>query len=128
MAADLPENYDGHPAFQFILDVPTDWENTIVLNGEIGKYITTARKDINSQDWYLGSITNEEERILDIKLTFLSPKIKYNATIYKDPINGGWEENPEEILIENIELQKNDEYQLRLSSGGGQAIRFTPMN
>ena len=44
MAADLPKHYEGHPAFQFILDVPTDWENTITLNGEIGKYITVARK------------------------------------------------------------------------------------
>jgi len=128
MAADLPENYEGHPAFQFILDVPTDWENTITLNGGIGEYITVIRKDISSQDWYLGSITNQEARTLDISLSFLDSNKKYKATIYKDPENGGWESKPEEIIIENITVEKNDNYKLNLPSGGGQAIRFSPIN
>ena len=68
MFADLPENYVHKPAFQFLLDVPVNWEDTKVLNGEIGKYITTVRKDIDSDDWYLGSITNEESRELNIDL------------------------------------------------------------
>ena len=62
MAADLPAHYEGHPGFQFILDVPTDWSTTKVLNGEIGEFITTARKDRFSSDWFLGSITNEQGR------------------------------------------------------------------
>ena len=127
MAADLPENYEGHPAFQFILDVPTDWEKTIVLNGEIGQYITTVRKDVNSEDWYLGSITNESNRELSINLSFLTPGIQYKATVYKDPTNGGWQANPEEVVIESIVVEKNDVYKLSLMPGGGQAIRFTPM-
>ena len=126
MAADLPENYTGHPAFQFILDVPTDWEQTIVLNGEIGQYITTVRKDNHSDDWYLGSITNENGRDLIINLSFLDPGIKYNATIYKDPDNGGWKSNPEEVIIENIIIEKDSDYRLTLAPGGGQAIRFSP--
>ena len=126
MAADLPENYTGHPAFQFILDVPTDWEQTIVLNGEIGQYITTVRKDNHSDDWYLGSITNENGRDLIINLSFLDPGIKYNATIYKDPDNGGWKSNPEEVIIDNIIIEKDSDYRLTLASGGGQAIRFSP--
>jgi len=128
MAADLPENYEGHPAFQFILDVPTDWEETKVLNAEIGKYITTVRKDINSQDWYLGSITNEDSRVLDVPLSFLEENKKYKATIYKDPDDGGWETNPEAIIIESTVLTKDDIYQLNLVKGGGQAIRFSPLN
>ena len=125
MAADLPENYEGHPAFQFILDVPTDWEKTIVLNGEIGKYITTVRKDVNSDDWFLGSITNEEARTVDINLTFLDENKEYNATIYKDPENGGWLNQPEEVEIQNISLTNKDSYRITLPEGGGQAIRFT---
>ena len=125
MAADLPENYEGHPAFQFILDVPTDWEKTIVLNGEIGKYITTVRKDVNSDDWFLGSITNEEGRTVDINLTFLDESKEYNATIYKDPENGGWLNQPEEVEIQNISLTNKDSYRITLPEGGGQAIRFT---
>ena len=127
MAADLPENYQDHPAFQFILDVPVDWEETIVLNGEIGKYITTARKDINSDDWYLGSITNEDKRELSIDLSFLDFGTDYNAVIYKDPAEGGWELKPEEVIIENTVLRKDDNYRIVLPSGGGQAIKFSPI-
>ena len=127
MAADLPKNYEGHPAFQFIKDVPTNWEKTIVLNGEIGEYITTVRKDINSQDWYLGSITNEKSRELNINLSFLEPGIKYNAVIYKDPTDGGWESMSEDIDIVSSILEKDSNYQLILAAGGGQAIRFSPL-
>ena len=60
MAADLPENYAKYPKpFQFIEDVPVDWSDTRVLNGEVGDYVTIARKDRNSDDWYLGAITDE---------------------------------------------------------------------
>ena len=125
MAADLPENYEGHPAFQFILDVPTDWEETIVLNGEIGKYITTVRKDINSDDWFLGSITNEKSRVLNINLSFLEEGKEYNATIYKDMKNGGWLKSPEKVEIETILFTNKDSHEIVLPEGGGQAIRFT---
>ena len=127
MAADLPENYVDHPAFQFILDVPTDWEQTVVLNGEIGQYITTVRKDNHSDDWYLGSLTNEKGRNLNLNLSFLDSGVRYQATIYKDPTNGGWQSNPEEVVIETIVVEKNDVYKLSLMPGGGQAIRFSPM-
>jgi alpha-glucosidase len=125
MAADLPSNYEGHPAFQFILDVPTDWEETIVLNGEIGKYITTVRKDINSDDWFLGSITNEDSRVLNINLSFLEDGEEYNGTIYKDVQNGGWLNSPEEIEIETLLFTNKDSHEIVLPEGGGQAIRFT---
>ena len=129
MAADLPQNYEGHPAFQFILDVPVDWEDTHILNGEIGEYITTVRKDINSDDWYLGSITNEDARELEIKLSFLDPYKTYNAVIYKDPLDGGWESKPEEIIIEKLNsISYNQYYKIKLPKGGGQAIRFSPVN
>jgi alpha-glucosidase len=127
MAADLPENYINHPAFQFILDVPTNWDKTIVLNGEIGKYITTVRKDNDSQDWYLGSITNQDARVLEISLSFLNPSKKYNATIYKDPDDGGWELKPEDVVINNKIVESKDNYKISLPAGGGHAIRFAPI-
>ena len=117
MAADLPSNYEGHPAFQFILDVPTDWEETIVLNGEIGKYITTVRKDINSDDWFLGSITNEDSRVLNINLSFLEDGEEYNGTIYKDVLNGGWLNSPEEIEIETLLFTNKDSHEIVLPEG-----------
>ena len=127
MAADLPQNYEGHPAFQFILDVPTDWDKSIAINGEIGEYITMARKDVNSDDWYLGSITNEKGRSITVSFSFLEPNKSYNATIYKDPNGGGWLKNPEEVVIENMVVDYTTLYKMNLPEGGGQAIKFTPV-
>ena len=126
MAADLPENYEGHPAFNFILDVPTDWKQTKVLNGEIGKYITTVRQDRDSEDWYLGSITNEDSRILTIEMSFLDKEKEYEATVYKDPEDGGWITKPEEVLINSMVFKNGDKYDIVLPPGGGQAIKFSP--
>ena len=126
MAADLPENYEGHPAFNFILDVPTDWKQTKVLNGEIGKYITTVRQDRESEDWYLGSITNEDSRTLTIEMSFLDEEKEYEATIYKDPEDGGWKTKPEEVLINSMVFKNGDKYDIVLPPGGGQAIKFSP--
>ena len=68
MAADLPENYMGHPTFRFIEDVPTDWAKSITVDGEVGEYIISARQDKHSSDWYLGAITNESARNLTVSL------------------------------------------------------------
>ena len=128
MAADLPENYEGHPAFQFIKEVPTDWETSICINGEIGEYITMVRKDINSNDWYLGSITNETNRVLSVNLSFLDSDKQYNATVYKDPETGGWMKRPEEVVIQSQLVDSGSDLRIVIPSGGGQAIRFSPVN
>ena len=127
MAADLPENYEGHPAFQFIKDVPVDWETSICLNGKIGQYITMVRKDIDSDDWYLGSITNEETRELTVSLSFLDTGVQYNATVYRDPEAGGWKKKPEEIIIEYQSVNSQSNLNILLPPGGGQAIKFSPI-
>ena len=124
MAADLPAHYEGHPGFQFILDVPTDWSTTKVLNGEIGEFITTARKDRFSSDWFLGSITNEQRRKVNISLSFLDKEHNYKAIVYKDPDDGGWLENPEEVVIVEKYVTYKDEIEIDLLPGGGQAIHF----
>jgi alpha-glucosidase len=124
MAADLPQNYEGNPALKFIEDVSTDWETTKVLLSEIGKYVTIVRKDRNSTDWYLGSITNEDARTLDIKLDFLVPGKNYKAEIYQDGKNADVNSNPLPVEIITKDVKASQTLQLKLAAGGGTAIRF----
>lgn len=125
MAADLPENYEKHlDAFQFIKDVAVDWAETRVLNGEVGDYVTFARKDRNSDDWYLGSITDEFGRHMSVPLSFLDPARRYEAQIYRDGQNAHWQDNPFDIIIEKKVVRSSDTLDLRLAAGGGTAIRF----
>jgi len=126
MAADLPDNYEGHPAFQFIVDVPVDWQDTKVLHAEIGEYVTIARQDRNSQDWYVGSITDENGRTLETPLTFLEAGKKYVAEIYADGADADWESNPSSIDIYEALVDSDTVLTLRLAPGGGQAIRIRP--
>jgi alpha-glucosidase len=127
MAADLPENYRKYPApFQFIKDVPTDWAETLVPNGEVGDYVTLARKDRNSDDWYLGSVTDENARTLEVKLDFLDADRPYRAQIYRDGANADWQAHPFSIAIERRTVRRGDTLQLKLAPGGGAAIRLVP--
>ena len=124
MMADLPENYEGKPALQFLKDVPTDWEDTKVLEGKIGEYITTARKDRNSADWYLGTITNEKARDVNVALSFLDPAATYEAQIYADAEGTDETHNPAEIAISKKTVKASDVLKLHLGGAGGTAIRF----
>jgi hypothetical protein len=124
MAADLLENYEGNDAFQFISDVPVNWEFTKVLNGEIGDFVTIVRKDRNSNNWFLGSITDENPRELNINLDFLDKGKNYTAVIYKDADNAHWNDNPTEYKIEKLNVTSEDKINLKLAAGGGTAISF----
>ena len=126
MASDLPESYSGKPAFQFIKDVPCDWEESLVLNGEIGKFVTFARKDRNAHAWYVGSITNEDERVLQLPLSFLDRGKKYVAQIYADGADADWKTNPYSVDINANEVDAATVLTLRLAKGGGVAIRIIP--
>ena len=126
MAADLPENYLGHPAFQFIKDVGVDWDTSIVLNGEIGDFITVVRKEKNTEKWFLGSITDENEREIIIALNFLDQDKKYTATIYSDAADSHWDKNPTAYIIESKLVVNSDKLILKLAPGGGTAISFIP--
>jgi alpha-glucosidase len=80
MAADLPENYAKRPdAFQFIRDVPTDWEISRTLQGEIGDYVVIARQQRGGADWYLGATTDENARDLTVPLDFLARGKRFEA-------------------------------------------------
>lgn len=128
MAADLPEHYAKHmDAFQFIKDVPADWAQTRVLNGEVGDYVTMARQDRNSEDWYLGAMTDEHGRVLRVPLSFLEPGRRYQAQIYRDGDAAHWKDAPSGFSRETRTVTSADSLTLRLAAGGGQAIRFVPM-
>jgi len=128
MAADLLVNYEANPApFQFIKDVAVDWDDTRVLNGDIGDFVTIARKDRNSDEWFLGSITDENPRVLTASLGFLDPGRRYRAEIYADGPGANYTTRREVIDISTREVTSADTLTLRLAPGGGQAIRFVPL-
>ena len=127
MAADAIENYEGQPALSFIESCPTTWSRTIVPNGEIGKYITIARKERGGDSWFIGSITNEEARHLDVPLDFLDEGATYRAVVYEDGPEADYERNPYEMTIRQITVTKNDTLHLRLARSGGAAIRIQKM-
>ena len=125
MAADLLENYEKNPApFQFIKDVPVDWDDTRVLNGEVGDYVTIARKERGGDNWYLGALTDEDGRTLSVPLTFLDEGRRYTAQIYRDGDKAHWKTAPQDIVIEERSVARGDTLTLKLAPGGGQAIRF----
>jgi len=129
MAADLPENYEKHlDAFQFIKDVPADWQQSIYLEAEPGDYLTVARKDKYSESWFLGTITDENPRTTEIKLDFLSPNKKYKATIYKDGKNAHWQTNPKSYEITTQTVTGKSKLKLNLAASGGAAVSFEPVD
>jgi alpha-glucosidase len=127
MAADLPENYEGQPAFQFIRDVAVDWDTTRVLEGRIGDYVAVARRERGGQTWFVGAITDEEGRTLNIPLSFLAPGQRYVAEIYADGPGAHWLDNPLPVTISRRRVTSATRLQLVLAPGGGQAIRIRPI-
>jgi alpha-glucosidase len=126
MAADLPENYERQPAFQFIRDVAVDWDTTRVIEGSIGDYVVVARRERGGQTWFLGAITDEEGRTFDVPLSFLTPGRRYLAEIYADGPNANWLENPLPVTISRRPVTSATRLRLVLAPGGGQAIRIRP--
>jgi alpha-glucosidase len=129
MAADLPANYEGQevrPSFQFITDVPVDWERTRVLDGRIGDYVVVARQQRGAADWYVGAITDEEARSLEVRLSFLDAGRPYVAQIYADADSAHWLHNPRPVRISERAVDAGTTLTVALAPGGGQAIRIRP--
>ena len=125
MAADLPENYEAEPAFQFIRDVPVDWQDTKVLEAEIGDYVVVARQERGGEEWFLGAITDEEGRTFEVPLDFL-PDGAWVAEIYADGPDAHWLTDPFPVAISEWPVARGDTLTVELAPGGGQAIRFRP--
>ena len=125
MAADLPAHYEKNlEAFQFIKDVATDWSESKVLNAKIGDYFTIARREKGTDNWYLGSITDENPRNFNISLNFLAEGKQYEATIYADGKDADWKTNPYPVEVIKKKVTSNDTLAIVLAAGGGQAIQF----
>ncbi|WP_375418626.1 glycoside hydrolase family 97 protein [uncultured Hymenobacter sp.] len=128
MAADLPEAYEQRPdAFQFIKDVPVDWDDTRILLAEPGDYLTTARQAKGKAEWYLGSITDEQARTQTVRLDFLPPGRRYEATIYADGPGASWDQNPMAYQIRKLKVTSKSSLTLKLAPGGGAAVSFKPV-
>jgi len=122
MAADLIKYYKNNPAFQFIRDVPVNWEQTKVLNGEVGDFVTIARQERGTNNWFVGAITDENGRNMEIKLDFLPAGKKYQAIIYADGKDAHWDKNPTSYQIKKQTVDNLSVMDLTLAPGGGAAI------
>jgi alpha-glucosidase len=126
MAADLPENYEKKPAFQFIRDVAVDWDTTRVIDGQIGDYVIVARKQRGGPEWFVGAITDEQARAFDVPLSFLPKGANFVAEIYADGPNANWLTNPLAVAISKRPVTSATRLHIALAPGGGQAIRIRP--
>ena len=123
MAADLPENYNRFlDAFQFIKDVPVEWSTSKYLEAEPGYYITIARKDKNSNNWFVGNSNGYNARTSTITLDFLERGKKYEAIIYADAADADYKTNPQAYKISKQKVTNKTKLQLRTAAGGGYAI------
>lgn len=129
MAADAIENYEGQPAFTFIEQCPTTWNRTLVPHSKIGQYVTVARKERGGNGrWFIGSITDEHKRSLQLPLDFLDASRQYRALIYEDATDADYEHNPYAITFRQIAVSSTDTITLQLARSGGCAIIFEPIN
>lgn len=123
MAADIPENYERFmDVFQFIKDVPVDWQKTEYLEAEPGEYVTIARKDKHSNDWYVGCSAGYNGHESKLTLDFLDPDKKYEATIYADAKGTAWNNNPQAYTITKKKVTAKTKLNLKAGIGGGYAI------
>ena len=106
MMADVPENYGGHPGLEFLERVPTTWDDTKVLNGQMGGLITVARR--SGRDWFVGSMTDEQPETLSVPLRFLEPRTPYVASIYGDAPTTDLETNPNQIEVTRLIIGSGD--------------------
>ncbi len=123
MAADIIDNYaEKMDAFQFIKDVAVDWDKTIYLSAEPGDFVSIARKAKNTNNWFVGCITDENARKQTIDCRFLEKGKTYTATIYADGADASWDNKPESYKISRKKITSKSKIPVQLASGGGCAI------
>ena len=125
MAADLPEHYEQFmDAFQFIKDVDVDWLQSEYLLAEPGEYVVVARQGKKNGQWFVGGVTDEQRRTVQVPLSFLDPGRTYEATIYADAEDADYKTNPQAYLIWTQTVTSDDILDLTMAPGGGFAISF----
>lgn len=123
MAADLPENYERFSdAFSFIKEVPVEWERSIYLEAEPMEYVTVARQEKGTKNWYVGSTAGDSPHSTTLKLSFLPKNVKYVATIYADAPNANYLTNPQAYKISIRSVTSRSKLKLKAVVGGGWAI------
>ena len=128
MAADFPENYERFmDAFQFIKDVACDWDRSLYLEAEPMEYIVAARKAKDSDQWFIGGVTGMEPHASAVKLDFLDPNRKYEATIYKDAKDANYLTNPQAYVISRKTVTNKTVLKLNAVPGGGFAVSLKPL-
>ena len=127
MAADLPENYERFlDAFQFIVDVPVEWDTVYYLEAEPYEYVTIARKQKDKNAWFIGSTNGYDARTALIDLSFLPAGQKYTATIYADAKDAHYRNNPQAYTITTKTVTSKTKLRIFTASGGGCAIKIEP--
>ena len=128
MAADFPENYERFmDAFQFIKDVACDWDRSLYLEAEPMEYIVAARKAKGSDQWFIGGVTGMEPHASAVKLDFLDPNRKYEATIYQDAKDANYLTNPQAYVISRKTVNSKTVLKLNAVPGGGFAVSLKPL-
>ncbi|MGY5851888.1 glycoside hydrolase family 97 protein [Salegentibacter sp. F14] len=123
MAADLPKHYEQFPdAFQFIKDVAIEWEESIYLEAEPGYYLTIARKEKDSNNWFVGNVNGKNKRISEISFDFLDKDKYYIAKIYSDTENSHYKDNPQSYKIREVRVNHESKLSQASMPGGGYAI------
>jgi len=126
MAADLPEHYEQFmDAFQFIKDVDIDWIQSKYLLAEPGDYVVVARQGKKNGQWFVGGVTDDQKRTLDVPFSFLEPGKTYEATLYRDADDADYKNNPQAYVIERIPVTSDTVLPVTMARGGGFAISLT---
>ena len=128
MAADLPEHYAQFmDAFQFIKDVDIDWIQSKYLLAEPGEYLAIARQGKKDGQWFVGGVTDDHQRTLDVPFSFLEAGKKYVAKVYADDIAAGahYKNNPQAYKIYEVEVTSDSVLPIEMAAGGGFAISLT---
>lgn len=123
MAADMPEHYEQYiDAFQFIVDVPVEWSESRYLAAEPGDYVVIARKDKNSESWFVGGVTDDNARTMPLSFDFLDADKEYVATVYADAKDADYDTNPEAYVIYKGKVTSKSATEIKMARGGGFAI------
>ena len=123
MAADMPEHYEQYiDAFQFIVDVPVEWSESRYIAAEPGDYVVIARKDKNSESWYVGGVSDDNARTMPLSFDFLDEGKEYVATVYADAKDADYATNPEAYVIYSGKVTAKSVTEIAMARGGGFAI------
>lgn len=129
MAADIIENYERFPdAFQFIKDVAVDWDESKYLEAEPGEYITIARKEKGTNNWFVGNVSGEKGYNSSISFDFLEPGKNYVATIYADAKDAHYKTNPQAYTIRKVVVNNKSHLKQWSAPAGGYAISIIEVN